>query len=152
MNITNRFNKNVIFTLLKKCFNFSGRAARLEFWMWYVSSFIVLISFFVLLELDYFRVFLLIFIILSFIPLSALLVIRLHDIDISGWYILFIIIIFILNNVLEFPTENQQFGIKVISNIVYLWFLYWLCKKGNKNANRFGIPCNDKSSKNSKTN
>jgi uncharacterized membrane protein YhaH (DUF805 family) len=99
--------------------NFTGRAARSEYWFW--TLFTVLVSIVAsLIDLGLFRSF-------DFSPLStivslgtllpslAVAVRRLHDLDRTGWWLLLVI--------------------TVIGAIV---LLVWFCMRGTAGANRFG--------------
>ena len=115
-----------ISTCFKKYVDFNGRASRSEFWLFTLFLFIVSI---VLLFLDpmlageafleYDDIFAplgTIFSIITFIPAISVTARRLHDVNRSGWWML-------------------------------IWFtvigivpmLYWNCKKGDLEENRFGV-------------
>ncbi len=113
---------------MKNYANFSGRASRKEFWMF--QLFLALI-YFAALILDVYlgttfeegrSVFQGVFSSLAFlvhlVPLIAVTVRRLHDIDKSGWYALLFII-------------------PVVGPI--LW-LVWMLTAGTRGENRFGPP------------
>ena len=118
------------FDAIKICFvkytDFSGRASRSEFWLFTLFLFIVSI---VLLFLDpmlageafleYDDIFAplgTIFSIITFIPAISVTARRLHDVNRSGWWMLIFF---------------------TVIGIVPL--LYWNCKKGDLEENRFGV-------------
>lgn len=127
--------------LLKRLLNFSGRSTRLEFWTGYALSFlgeIILEFLFNPYHLDIYLYSWIFYHSIIILPLLALLIRRLHDINISGWYILIIISINLTCFIVKFPTENEQFLMKSIYVITDIWFLYWLCKKGDVDTNQYG--------------
>ena len=118
------------FDAIKICFvkytDFSGRASRSEFWLFTLFLFIVSL---VLLFLDpmlageafleYDDIFAplgTIFSIITFIPAISVTARRLHDVNRSGWWMLILF---------------------TVIGIVPL--LYWHCKKGDLEENRFGV-------------
>ena len=118
------------FDAIKICFvkytDFSGRASRSEFWLFTLFIFIVSL---VLLFLDpmlageafleYDNIFPplgTIFSIITFIPSISVTARRLHDVNRSGWWMLILF---------------------TVIGIVPL--LYWNCKKGDLEENRFGV-------------
>ncbi len=122
------------FDAVKTCFvkytKFSGRASRSEFWLFVLFAFVVglMLEFLDLLiagvsfmdydEVDYDEVFAplsTIFTIAMFIPMWAVNVRRLHDVNRSGWWYLI---------------GLTGIGIPLI--------IFWNCKKGDEGENRFG--------------
>ena len=95
--------------VLKKSFVFSGRARRKEFW--YFMLFNILVSILVVEFVDFkyqvtlypffriLRFYLRIFGLLTFLPMLALSVRRLHDINIRGWWVLlgFLPIVYVMS-------------------------------------------------------
>ena len=113
-------------SVLSKYFKFSGRALRSEYWYWVVFNLITAIPISILIFIAppiYF-----IYIFVLFFPNLTVIVRRLHDSNISGWWVLISFIPFI-----------------------GLILFYWLIKKGDPAENRFGkVPVSSKS-KNSTT-
>ena len=111
---------------LVKYTNFSGRASRSEFWLFTLFTFIMSVILMILdawiagipfLEFDVIYPPLSnIFTIAIFIPSLSVAVRRLHDINRSGWWLL------------------------IQLTIVGIFFpiLYWYCKDGNEEENRYG--------------
>jgi len=93
--------------------NFEGRARRKEYWMFYLFYTIFYIC---LLILDAIIgtgiVFSGLFAIVNFIPMLAVSIRRMHDINKSGWY-LFV-------------------------SFIPLWYLVLLCTEGTFGANQYG--------------
>ena len=117
------------FDAVKICFvkytNFSGRASRSEFWLFFLFTFVVSLMLGFLDPLivgesfiDYDELFpplSTIFTIAIIIPSIAVNVRRLHDVNRSGWWLLI---------------ELTVIGILLI--------FFWNCKKGDEGENRFG--------------
>ncbi|KLU17391.1 MULTISPECIES: DUF805 domain-containing protein [Xenorhabdus] len=109
---------NWYFSVLKNYAEFSGRARRKEYWMFQLLNIIVA---FVLLVLgsainDTAGIALLgIYIIVTFIPNLAVTIRRLHDINCSGWWILFTfvpvasILVFVFT-LLKGTQGNNEYG------------------------------------------
>lgn len=106
-------------TCLEKYTDFSGRAARPEFWWFYLFSVIVIVA---AMILDWIVSFVVSFSIFQLLASLALIVPqiaagarRLHDTDRSGWL--------------------QLISLTIIGLIP---LIYWLCQPGTKEQNRFG--------------
>ncbi|MDR0217719.1 MAG: DUF805 domain-containing protein [Enterobacteriaceae bacterium] len=77
--------------VLKNYANFSGRARRKEYWMFYLFNIIVTIAIAVLgsiIDQSIGIVLACLYLLFAFIPGLAVTVRRLHDIDRSGWWFL----------------------------------------------------------------
>jgi uncharacterized membrane protein YhaH (DUF805 family) len=77
--------------VLKNYAGFSGRARRTEYWMFALVNFIVTLIFYVLTFATHSGVFLVLLFLYALavlLPSLAVLVRRLHDIGMSGWWIL----------------------------------------------------------------
>jgi uncharacterized membrane protein YhaH (DUF805 family) len=99
---------------------FSGRAARSEFWYWFlfgvvISVVVALIDSVIAPDSDYGILAVLVALVL-FLPGLAVTVRRLHDLDRSGWFILL-------------------YFVPVIGFVV---LLVWFCRRGTIGPNRFG--------------
>ncbi|MEH6545077.1 MAG: DUF805 domain-containing protein [Sneathiella sp.] len=119
-------------SVLSNYVNFSGRAARPEYWWWALAVFIIMLiagflDAFVIAPLLGFDVtndtatgtpLSLIISLGILLPNLAVAVRRLHDIDKSGWWILI-------------------FFIPIIG---FLLLLFWYVSKGTEGENRFGPP------------
>ncbi len=109
-------------TAIKTCFGkyvgFSGRAARSELWWFYLFYFIVLVVANII-DAVIFGAPALLFAIAwlgLLLPLLAVQIRRLHDLDKSGWFWLFILI-------------------PLVGPII---LLVWYCTRGTLGPNRFG--------------
>ena len=96
--------------------DFQGRSARSEFW-WFQLFFIIvyLVSFAITMAIPFFGIVILVFYLGSLLPMLAVSIRRLHDLDKSGWFILIGMI-----------------------PVVGLILLYWYCLKGTDGDNQFG--------------
>ena len=116
---------NFILCITKRYFQFSGRASKKEYWMFFLFMFI---SYFIAIVLDMslglwddveaLGVFSSILILFFIIPHMSLTCRRFHDINKSGWFQL----------------------IFVIPLIGFITWLIWMCTDGDKVKNRFGKP------------
>ena len=112
--------------------NFNDRASRSEYWYFticfYLTAFII--AFFSrlspALELPI-SVVLLIFVLVNFLPGLAVTVRRLHDINISGWWLL-----------LPVPFAFLPAGFKFIPAVINICLLIALMFPGTKNKNKYG--------------
>ena len=107
--------------------NFSGRARRREYWMYVLVQSIIMIGLMILdsvLGLDFelqgislgYGYLYLIGLIVHFIPSLAVVVRRLHDVGISGWF----------------------YFIFLIPIIGIIWLLVSICTEGQKEYNKWG--------------
>jgi len=84
------------FSVLRQYAVFTGRASRKQFWMFVFANFIIDIIFFILTRIPVLRVIfwivLVLFILAILIPSIALGIRRLHDINLSGWFMLLCLI------------------------------------------------------------
>ena len=107
-------------TCFQKYFTFSGRASRSEYWWFNLFYLLIAGSFFALAEfenVDGIIPIIALFLIFGFIiPLYAVAVRWLHDIDKSGWFIL----------------------IQMIPVVGGLILLYWSCCPGTQGDNKYG--------------
>lgn len=75
--------------------NFEGRARRSEYWFFRLFDFLAilaLIFLFIISEIKYSFIFLIIYILASIVPRIAIEIRRMHDIGKSGWFILVAVI------------------------------------------------------------
>lgn len=109
---------------IKTCFQkyaqFQGRASRAEYWWFVLFQIVVGIGFIIVAGLmglseDAINGMSGLFSLALFLPTIAVAARRLHDLNMTGWW--------------------QLISITVIGVIPYL---YWLCKAGDSQANRFG--------------
>lgn len=109
-----------IASCFRKYVVFSGRASRSEYWYWILFYFLGEISTGILdgalFRTQGSQVFSSIFSLIIFLPLLAVEVRRLHDVNRSGWWILI--------------------GFTIVGLIYPL--LVWKCTKGTTGPNRFG--------------
>jgi uncharacterized membrane protein YhaH (DUF805 family) len=96
--------------------NFSGRAARSEYWFWIVFYLLAVVVTLAIDTMIGFRLTLSIFAIAVLLPTIAVQVRRLHDLDRTGWWIL-----------LHF--------VPLVGAIV---LIIWYCMRGTEGPNRFG--------------
>ena len=108
-----------------KYFFYSGRASRSEYW-WFLlftflgSMFLAIVDTLLVLILPEFFVFSIlqnIFSLLNIIPLIMVSLRRLHDINRSGWWLIF----------------------TYIPIIGWIFWVFWFCKKGDLVNNTFGV-------------
>jgi len=106
------------FSVLKQFAVFKGRASRKEFWMFVFLNLIIGIVFFILTRIPILRVIfwivLVLFVLAVLIPSIALGIRRLHDINMSGMFLLLclipfvnVIAVFMLCVIEGNPNENQ---------------------------------------------
>jgi len=77
--------------VLKNYAGFSGRARRTEYWMFGLVNFVITLVFYILTfatHSGFFLVLVLLYALAVLVPSLAVLVRRLHDIGMSGWWIL----------------------------------------------------------------
>ena len=102
------------FDAIKICFvkytNFSDRASRSEFWLFLLFNIIVEVA---MIIVDFVTI---VFFLATIIPYTAVMVRRLHDVNRSGWW---------------------YFALFTIIGVIPV--IYWLCKKGDEEDNRFGV-------------
>jgi len=114
------FGRAIATTCFRKYAVFSGRASRSEYWffaLFYVLIFIPL----TIVDMIAFRgsanVFSTLALLILFLPNLAVSVRRLHDIDMSGWFLL----------------------IEFIPLIGWIFMIVWGCQRGTDGPNRFGM-------------
>ena len=96
--------------------DFQGRSPRSEYWWFYLFFIIVyVVSIGLTAAVPIFGIVFLIFVLGSLLPMIAVSIRRLHDLDKSGWFLLLSFI-----------------------PIVGLILLYWFCLKGTDGDNQFG--------------
>jgi uncharacterized membrane protein YhaH (DUF805 family) len=108
---------------LKKYAVFQGRARRIEYWMFVLFSFIILVVALILdnvfgiaIEGSSYGPIYIVFTLALLLPSLALSARRLHDIGKSGWFIL----------------------VNLIPIVGAIWYLVLVCSKGNQGTNGFG--------------
>ncbi len=109
---------NAVTDSFKNYVNFSGRTSRVNFWLWMSFTYI---TFFISNILNYclnVEWIIILYAVVWIVPTLSISVRRLHDLNYSGWRILWGLI--------------PIFGDLVV--------LYWHCKKGELTSNYFGEP------------
>ena len=96
--------------------NFSDRACRSEFWFWRLFYYLALAAVFVIQGALGIHALAALFEVGMLLPILAMSVRRLHDLDRSGWWIL----------------------LSLIPVIGWIILLIWYCTKGTDGPNRFG--------------
>ncbi|TVQ29857.1 MAG: DUF805 domain-containing protein [Wenzhouxiangella sp.] len=110
---------NWYLAVLKQYAEFSGRASRPEFWMFFLFHFIILIVLMILSQrMSFFAIIYLIYALGTLIPYIAVCIRRLHDTDKSGWFLL----------------------IGLIPLVGGIILLVLLALPGTSDSNRFGGP------------
>lgn len=80
---------NWYLAVLKKYAEFSGRASRSEFWMFFLIHFIILVVLAILAaRFSFFNLIYLVYALGTLVPYLAAAARRLHDTDKSGWFLL----------------------------------------------------------------
>ena len=105
--------------VIQQYFDFSGRARRKEFWMFYLINMIIswgLSLFDLILGTDFFSVVSFIYSLFILIPNLAVSVRRLHDVGKTGWYMLLIF----------------------LPIIGWIWLLILWCMEGESRSNAWG--------------
>lgn len=125
------------FKCLKQYVDFSGRARRKEYWMFYLFNVIVsLVLFFVdgLIGTKIHGVGIIssVYSLAVFLPGLAVAVRRLHDIGKSGWNYLWFILFFLIGSVI-----GSILSIIIIF-IVFIIFIVWMCRDSQPGDNKWG--------------
>jgi uncharacterized membrane protein YhaH (DUF805 family) len=115
---------NWYLAVLKKYADFSGRARRTEYWMFFLINLLISIAATLLDRVlgttfgsaDQYGAFSLFYSLAVFIPSLAVAVRRLHDIGKSGWYLL----------------------VLIIPLVGIIWLLILLVREGDRGANAYG--------------
>ena len=140
------FNQAVI-TCFKKYLIFTGRATRSEYWYWTLFKLLIAYaSFRVDYRLDYIftdkysGLFSKFIFFVTLFPGISVSVRRLHDIDKSGWWLLFPILslnffFFTLINNMSIIFINMSTALVIVSS---LFLLFCFISPGTKDKNRFG--------------
>ena len=153
-------------TCFSKCFVFSGRASRSEFW-WFGLFVILLYIPAIYLDILHFGSFDqwargenygpfgLFLYLSSFIPILAVTFRRLHDVNKSVWWIIIMHSLIFTHDAFEIfeekvnlLKEHSQIIIDILlitpALIISLLILFWLIKKSNKSSNKYGANPNKK--------
>jgi len=133
--------------LVRLCFSFLGRINRANYWigigiafgmMWLTLPVVFLLE----PEGGYWNRAIGLWVLLWGVSLLAVMQKRLHDLDISGWWLLgFIFLLFLGTSGFGagFPYSLGPSALKGIGNIAVLVGIIWLgSAKGTKGSNRFG--------------
>lgn len=131
---------------VRKCLNnyvtFSGRAQRSEYW-WFYLFFLIAYGVVALIEgliLQGITFFILTAIVALglLLPMLSVSVRRLHDRDMSGWWLLAPIGVSILGAILSAVSPAIGMIVSILSMIVSIGLLVIFCLKGTDGENRFG--------------
>lgn len=143
--------------ITKNYSNFKGRASRKEYWMFILFFFVFSLIAGILDNILGLNLYLygqqfpygwiyLIFGLAHFIPMVAVLIRRLHDVDKSGWWILYCYIpyLFIFASIAiieSLPVLAMIImGVGYIASLVLaIMLLVFICSKGNADNNKYGI-------------
>ena len=139
---------------LRKYAVFSGRATREEYWWFLLTHVLIVYSLANGVNIGLFggtSTILLGYILITIIPFLAVLVRRLHDVNVAGWWVL----VFCISNMISGKLMNfhiQEYVNQEISVPVYVLIIAFLVcllniliftftlQKGTKGTNRFGKP------------
>lgn len=140
-------------TCFKKYAVFSGRASRSEYWWWALFDFLgfFLISIFDNAIFDIspkeWGPFSALFWLITFLPYFAVTARRLHDINRTGWWVvywplimlapIFIVLLF-FPDISEDSADNIWFLVIVGVVICIIWQIVWFASRGTQGDNRFG--------------
>lgn len=147
---TTSANRNIFNSYLdciKKYAQFKGRSSRYEFWSFILVTVIINL---VLSVLDAIlgTVSLLygLYSLAMFVPSLAVQARRLHDVNKSGWWILFpygVVIITSMMAAISHYTSGQS-GVALLGLLLNLvavgLIIYWLAQKGDEKDNKYGSP------------
>ena len=137
------------FAALKKYATFSGRAPKLEWWVFlFINIFISLVlvltgevmSWFFATADTYTDIAVLLFWLATLLPSISVAVRRLHDVGLSGWYVmlcLWALVYGIVQNFVAVP-EDLNATIETVSIISSLLLLYILLGDSEKGDNQYG--------------
>lgn len=133
---------------------FKGRSSRMTFWCWtlFIVSVSAIMNVLTLLGTPAISLISTIFALITFIPNIAIHVRRFHDINLSGWAFLGVTLlaVFISSaftfiflgdqfmNMSEPPQPSLTTFLTTIPGLLIL--LYFLVKKGDEKANKYGEP------------
>lgn len=154
---------------VKNCFKkyatFSGRASRSEFWYFILFIILTIITAFFLAYIERkFLLYLSSLTALTLLPFFAVLTRRLHDLDISGWWLIktliYLIIIMLFAYITNIPVMMVILLFSYPNLTIYLGYLtgfifaavaiYIPSKKGTIGDNRFGADPLQKNTQNDK--
>lgn len=146
MNYTNLWN-NFYNIFIKNLFGFKGRARRREYIIRTLTMAVLLYCWQQVKD-DYnnsssiFIIYLgVVYVIIGIIYIMQfffLLVRRLHDLNLRGWWI--IVFIFVPFCILTMAIINQNITNNIALCLPIIFLLYTACKKGNSSANKYGEP------------
>jgi len=140
-------------TCFKKYAVFSGRASRSEYWWWFL--FITLGDLFVMIfdnaifdvSLDDWGPFFNLFTLVTLVPSIAVAARRLHDLNRTGWWVLWwplIMVAVVLAGapftlyVNEAIADIIWLHVAVGVGICIIWWIVWFATRGTQGDNRFG--------------
>ncbi|MEQ1790464.1 MAG: DUF805 domain-containing protein, partial [Rickettsiales bacterium] len=130
-------------TCFKKYATFSGRASRSEYWWWVLFTVTTFVAInFITLFGDPTAGLILgcLFTLLAFLPGFSVAVRRLHDTNNSGWWLIPLLAIAIINSLDSNEESLGIFALIAIAFIMVYPFLLFIayCRKGTNGDNRFG--------------
>lgn len=140
-----------------KSLDFTGRSTSSEFILYFAMSIFIQIALLLpllILPHSYFSIAINFIYVIVMIPIPALFIRRLHDIDMSGWWYAPTILVYALNMMKQYqngPIERPIFGISdksILDNywlsgltLILLAFNFYIAlKKGTPEVNHFGEP------------
>ncbi len=113
----NGFNTYFVDYLKNNYANFSGRISRRQYWMFALYSMLISLAFnIVITVLPFLAILSLIYSLAILVPSLSLIIRRLHDVNLSGWFLL----------------------IAVVPFLGALALLFLLCMPSDKGENKFG--------------
>ena len=114
--------QNSIKTCFQKFANFDGRAARSEFWYFYLFSYSgIFILIYLAVQMSFFFAVAIIFSLIIVVPALAVTARRLHDTGRSGWW--------------QIAAYIPYVGIIASIILIFIW-----CTEGEKKKNKYGKP------------
>jgi len=122
-----------------RTFDFRTRSSRSEFWYVFLAQIlfflpIAFIPSFLFLDLLVSAINILIF-----LPQISLTARRFHDVGISGWWLLCVLLIFMIMGATVY--FNSTFGFVFtgpLSGALFIIFIYLMCKEGDIRDNKYG--------------
>lgn len=113
----NGFNTYFVDYLKNNYANFNGRISRRQYWMFALYSFVISIVFNIAIAiLPFLAILSLIYSLALLVPSFSLIIRRLHDVNLSGWFLL----------------------VAIVPVLGALALLFLLCMPGDKGDNKFG--------------
>ena len=148
VNASNRSILNSYLDCLKKYFQFKGRSSRYDFWSFILIN--VLVNFLLGVfdgMLGTSGMLSVLYSLGVFIPMLAIQVRRLHDINKSGWWLALpfgaIFFASMISGILTYSLDEPS-SLPALTGLIALaamgLMIYWFAKKGDEKANDYGQP------------